>query len=344
MLLLAVTDTGLFRLAGNESGWHADLLSSDSSVRCLAFDPADPPTIYTGSRGGGLRKSADGGASWSNLDLPQKDVFSVAVSAADGSIYAGTEPSMLFKSTDGGRCWREMKALRELPSAPTWSFPPRPWTSHVRSIAPNPRNPGLLLAGIELGGLMRSEDGGESWADHAAGAQRDVHALAWHPRFPEYAYEAGGGGAAWSRDGGRTWTPADEGRDRHYTWSLAVDGDDPELWYVSASPSARNAHSGENAQAYIYRRSGGGPWNRLSGGLPQPLNSMPYALLDTGEGLLAGLADGQIYASDNKGESWTLLHISGAPFEGLRVLAGPVAHSRLQNAPAGAFRPIQEIP
>src|SRR5439155_24770714 len=94
------------------------------------------------------------------------------------------------------------EALLELPSRPTWSFPPRPWTSHVRWIAPNPHDADVLLVGIELGGLMRSVDGGTSWEDHRPGAQRDVHSLAWHPRVRGRAYEAGGGGAAWSDDGG----------------------------------------------------------------------------------------------------------------------------------------------
>ena len=49
---------------------------------------------------------------------------------------------------------------------------------------------------------MRSTDGGETWQDHRPGAQPDVHSLAWHPREPGRAYEAGGGGSAWSDDGG----------------------------------------------------------------------------------------------------------------------------------------------
>lgn len=137
-------------------------------------------------------RSDDGGATWSNARLAERDVFSLAVSPADGAVYAGTEPSELFRSDDAGRSWRELEALRRLPSAPTWSFPPRPWTSHVRSIAPDPADVGLLLVGIELGGLMRSADGGESWQDHRTGAQRDVHALAWHPHAAGRAYEAGG--------------------------------------------------------------------------------------------------------------------------------------------------------
>jgi hypothetical protein len=47
----------------------------------------------------------------------------------------------------------------KIPSRPAWSFPPCPWTSHVRAIAPSPHDARLLLAGIELGGVMRARTG-----------------------------------------------------------------------------------------------------------------------------------------------------------------------------------------
>ena len=82
---------------------------------------------------------------------------------------------------------------------------------------------------------MRSSDAGRTWQDHRPGAQPDVHSLAWHPKAAGRAYEAGGGGAAFSTDAGETWQPADDGRDRNYAWSVAVDPDDPDCWFVSAS-------------------------------------------------------------------------------------------------------------
>ncbi|HXV35259.1 MAG TPA: hypothetical protein VD769_14730 [Gaiellaceae bacterium] len=320
MRIYAATGDGIARLDQTGGGWEARSFLAGSGAQCLAVDPADSDVAFAGLRDGGVRRTADGGATWDDCGLPEPGVFSLAVSAADGAVYAGTEPSALYRSDDGGASWRALDALLELPSRPTWSFPPRPWTSHVRWIAPSPHDAGLLLAGIELGGLMRSLDGGETWQDHRPGAQPDVHSLAWHPRAPGRAYEAGGGGAAWSVDGGDTWQPADEGRDRHYTWALAVDRADPDLWYVSASTGPYAAHGGGDPQARIYRRQNGG-WEALGGGLPEPLGAMAYALVATEDRLLAGLADGQLWESRDRGESWRRCELRGDPPARLVALA-----------------------
>ncbi|MDQ3890394.1 MAG: hypothetical protein M3312_07555 [Actinomycetota bacterium] len=306
--LFAVTGDAVARVREEEDGWAVSLALEGSGARCVAVDPGRARTIYVGAGGSGVWRSEDAGESWEKTALRQSAVFSIAV-GSDGALYAGCEPSMLFRSSDGEE-WEELEALRRLPSAPTWSFPPRPWTSHVRAIAPSPHDPSLLLVGIELGGVMLSDDGGETWHDHRSGAQRDAHAIAWHADVHGRAYEAGGGGAAWSFDGGWTWEPADAGRDRHYTWALAVDPVDPDRWYVSASPGPHSAHRVGHADARLYRW-GGGCWEELTGGLPDPLDAMPYAL-HVGDGrLFAGLADGGIYSSADSGESWNRLSLRG---------------------------------
>lgn len=317
--LAAATGAGVARLDLDGDAWQVELTARDSGISCLARDPRDPELLIGGARGGGVWRSDDGAESWERLDFPQPDVFSVAVSGADGAVYAGCEPSMLFVSRDRGDRWGELASLREIPSAPTWSFPPRPWTSHVRWIAPSPHDAGLLLVGIELGGVMRSEDGGVTWSDHRPGAQADCHSLAWHPNVPDRAYEAGGGGAAWSFDGGATWEAADAGRDRHYTWALAVDPQDPDYWFVSASSGPHAAHGRGSAEAHVYRWRGSGPWELLAGGLPQPLDEMPYALAFADDVIVAGLADGAVYASPDAGDSWEPARLEGEPPE--RILA-----------------------
>ncbi len=285
-----------------------------SHAATLAVDPNDLDIVYVGRHAGGVARSPDGGRTWdAAAELSEQDVFSVAVSAADRALYVGTEPSRLFHSRDGGSSFEELTALQNIPSRPSWSFPPRPWTSHVRWIAPDPHEPTRLLVGIELGGLMLSEDGGETFSDHRTGAQPDVHALAWHPNEPGRAYEAGGGGAAWSTDGGRTWEPADDGREHRYVWALAVDPEEPERWYVSAAAGPREAHGGSSARAAIYRWEGTGPWRRVTG----LLDAMPYALAALPGGVVfGGLADGSLMRSGDRGQSWEPL-----PARADRVLA-----------------------
>jgi photosystem II stability/assembly factor-like uncharacterized protein len=319
--LYAATGDGFARLDEAGEEWTVELTLHGSGAQCLAVDPSDAATVYAGLRESGVRRTSDAGASWVDCSPPEPGVFSLAVSAADGRVYAGTEPSRLFRSDDRGQTWRELDALLELPSRPTWSFPPRPWTSHVRWIAPSPHDADLLLVGIELGGLMRSTGGGGTWQDHRPGAQRDVHSLAWHPRVSGRAYEAGGGGSARSEDGGETWHAADEGRDRNYTWSVAVDPDDPELWYVSASTGPFAAHGGRDPQARIYRRRDGEPWQALAGGLPEPLPAMPYVLVAADGRVFAGLADGRLWESSDRGETWRACTLNGEVLSGLHALA-----------------------
>jgi hypothetical protein len=64
---------------------------------------------------------------------------------------------------------------------------------------------------------------------------------------------------------------------------------------VALSSAAMKAHSRGDAQAAIFRRRGQGAWHVLRGGLPDPLDHMPYALLmhpSAPAYLLAGLANG----------------------------------------------------
>src|SRR5438445_10147501 len=146
-------------------------------VRCIAIDPRDPQRVYVGTMDSGLWFSSDGGANWrragQSIDEPR--VLSVAVSRSHqrsgvSVVYAGTEPSNLYRSEDGGLSWQLLPALSELPSASSWSFPPRPWTPHVRTIALHPSDPQWLAVGIELREVMRSRAGGKSRIHHTPDA------------------------------------------------------------------------------------------------------------------------------------------------------------------------------
>ena len=287
-------------------------------ARCLAVDPEDSDTLYVGTSDEGLFKSADGGGSWEGLSgIEHPRVTAVAVSPTDGAVYAGTEPSALFVSRDGGETWRELEEMRKLPSQPTWSFPPRPWTSHVRAIAPSFSDPHLVVVGIELGGVLRSTDGGETWQDQRPGAQPDCHSLFAHQRAPELLYEAGGGGFAKSTDFGDSWESVDGGMGLHYVWGLAADATDPSLVYASAALGPYRAHGRGASGAAIYRKMGNQPWQAALEGL----DAFPYALCPDPEvpgALYAGLGDGTVLRGEDAGDAWEEVARVG---EGLDALA-----------------------
>ena len=322
--LFIATGNSFARISKNGVGWTLEKALQGKGAQSIAVDPSNSDTIYVGSSGNSLWKSTDRGRTWENTNLPEPNVYSVAVSAADGTVYAGTEPSKLFRSTDGAQTWEELSALRSIPSAPNWSFPPRPWTSHVRWIAPNPEISALLLVGIEQGGVMYTEDGGRTWEDHRPGAIRDVHELAWHPKDASRAYEAAGGGAAWSSDGGKTWQSIHSGRNHHYVWALAVDPDEADTWYVSASRDAFDAHSGyfhgnHRANANVYRWRAKGPWEPLVG-LSESTKVMPYSLSISNGRLFAGLADGSIHFSEDRGDTWQFIKTAGEQINRISAL------------------------
>lgn len=316
--VIAVTgdDVVRFTLAGREVS-DVETVLSGVGAQCVAVDPHDPGRIYVGSFDEGLHASQDGGRTWTGGQegLLDRRVMSVAVSPShrvDGRsvVYAGTEPSNLYRSEDAGDRWQRLAALRELPSEPNWSFPPRPWTHHVRTIALHPTDPDWLAVGIELGGVMRSPDGGASWIDHNPQAYSDAHELLTHPLAPDRLYEAAGQGIARSEDRGETWRRLDAGLDRHYAWAQAVDPADPELWYVAVSRSPFAAHGDGDGQARLWRTHGDG-WVAIDtwDGSTEP-RRMPYALTtlpgrpDT---LLVGLRGGTLLLTDDAGESWSRL-------------------------------------
>ena len=310
---------------------EAETLLAGAGSACVATDPRDRDRVYVGTFDYGLCASEDGGATWRTDErgLEDRRVMSVAVSPSHREseisvVYAGTEPSNLYRSEDGGLTWQRLPALRDLPSEPSWSFPPRPWTHHVRTIALHPTDPEWLAVGIELGGVMRSLDGGSSWIDHNPQAHSDAHQLLTHPLAPERLYESAGQGIARSDDWGETWRRTEDGLDRHYAWAEAIDPSDPDLWYVSVSRSPFDAHGGGDGQARLWRSCGDG-WVAVdSWGAEPALRRMPYALAalpgEPGR-LLVGLRGGTLLLTGDAGESWSRLTLELPDVVGLAVAA-----------------------
>jgi len=320
VFMATIWHNGIARAECDSSGnWSVENLLSGTDVRCLAPDPHDPSVVYAGMQGGGVLKSNDRGKTWQEAGLKGHIIKSIAVSRAEpGVVYAGCKPPMLFVSRDSAQTWQELESFRRVRQ--WWWFTPaeKPIDPYVMAVAPSPTDPNIILAGMELGAVVRSDDGGLTWSKHRKGAIRDCHSMRFHTSDGNWVYQGGGYGAAVSSDGGLTWTNNKKGMVHRYGFPCAADPANPEIWYTATAPGPNKAHSSDrDAEAHIYRAEGTGNWTRLEGGLPNPLKGMPYALLTDPAApghLYAGLSTGEVWFSEDHGDTWRQLDVALGDF------------------------------
>jgi len=302
---------------GNPQGKKSE--SPGHKPSCIAFDPQNSDRAYWGIFDNGLWKTDDRGQSWDNIgkdSFSSPRIMSVAVSSLNSGnrlnkVYAGTEPSELYISNDGGDSWERMKALNDLPSSKTWSFPPRPYTHHVRWIEPDATNPDYLFVAIEAGALVQSRDGGKTWIDRVKGGPYDTHTLATHPKAPKRLYSSAGDGYYESFDYGESWNRPMEGLKHSYLAGIAVDSGNPDAVIVSASDGPFKSFSPNSAETFLYRKDDedGKKWKVVSDGLPHPSGTTMSILASNQkvQGEFYAVNNHGVFISNDLGESWRKL-------------------------------------
>jgi photosystem II stability/assembly factor-like uncharacterized protein len=316
-LYVAAHDALLVVRERADKTWILQEYLQGSAVQCVAVDADRPECVYAGTAGGGLWCSADGGRQWhpAGAGIAHADVTAVAVAARAGGglgiVYAGTEPSAVFRSTDGGQTWTECAGLTALPSASSWSFPPRPDTHHVRWIGVAPDDPLRLYVAIEAGALVRSADGGLTWQDRVPTGPYDTHTLAVHPAAPGRLYAAAGDGYFETTDGGQSWQEVTSGLRHFYLVGVAVDPADPETVVVSAAAGPGSAYRARDAVTFVYRRRGRASWRQVEQGLPPPRGTTICALAahPSRPGSFYAATNRGIFASADAGERWRPLDV-----------------------------------
>lgn len=255
MLLLGTGD-GVYRRRSSEPDTHARRVLNCGRVTELESteDCAYAATLR------GLYRTTDGGDSWTDLDVPEPDVW--AVHAADDRLYAGCYPASLFASTDGER-WEQIDSVQSAPGHERWYCPGDEDRGRVRTVRTVPGQPNRLLVGVEVGGLYVSDDGGETWTARREPVVDDVHHVT--VRGPdEYLVccgeldlnrEYGPAGLFRTTDGGETWTRLDLGDHAYVRETLVHD----RVLYVSGAqvtPGDWVDHDGAQAALFESRDDG----------------------------------------------------------------------------------------
>jgi photosystem II stability/assembly factor-like uncharacterized protein len=278
---------------------------------------------FAGAFHGGVHVSSDNGKSWQERGrgMTQNNVYSLAAQRVNGGvrIYAGTEPAHLFMSDDLGENWREVPALRSVPSVPKWSFPAPPHIGHVKHINFDPAAPATIYASIEVGGLLRSTDGGETWEEFSS-LYEDVHRLMIHPSNSKLLYAVTGRGLYVSPDAGATWQQWTRREDEigGYPDGFVFRPSDPKTILVTAAHDApgtwRTTHF---AGARISRsKDGGRTWEILRNGLPDRMQASieAFCLEEAGDAcqIFAATTSGDVLCSENLGDHWQTI-LNGLP-------------------------------
>lgn len=247
-----------------------------------AWHDGDTDVVLAGSYGNGMFRSTDGGQNWSpaNDGLTASAFRTIAPDPhRPGAILAGTEPGRIYRSEDGGLSWSELSGVLALEGIETWYLPYSPRAGAVRNIYAPSGDTSRLLASVEVGGLLDSRDGGDTWSYIRVLHDDDLHHITGHPHDPNLLYASLGyasikredrdsgyrfGGIACSRDGGATWHKLET----DYTRATIIPPSHPDLLLAGPAPQV-----GQNGRIVV-SANGGDTWQPASNGIDTPMPDM----------------------------------------------------------------------
>jgi photosystem II stability/assembly factor-like uncharacterized protein len=289
--LFLATDNGLALARKEDGGWQATGAALDGHRLTCAL--AAPGLILAGTTGG-LWRSMDGADHWQHVADGPGHVRWLAGPA--DRLLAGTEPAGIYRSADGGRTWLASPEVAEMRQRFHWFLPYSPEAGCVRGFAVHGQR---VYAAVEVGGLLRSDDGGQSWRlvegsdgrpDLGGPGQGkihpDVHSIEVHPSDPDRLYAPTGGGFFVSTDGGAAWSLA---YPRCYCRAVWVDPGDRDHLVLGTADSVDRGGRVERST------DGGRSWQPAGSGLDTPWpRFMVERFTAVGDELLAVLSNGRL--------------------------------------------------
>jgi photosystem II stability/assembly factor-like uncharacterized protein len=262
-IYIATATGGVWRTENEGTTWEPVFdQAASTSIGDVTVAPSDPDIVWVGTgeanifrtspAGAGVYKSVDGGKTWQHLGLtPTQTIPRVVVHptnpdivylAASGHEWTDNEERGVYKTTDGGKAWQKVLYIDA--------------KTGVIDLVMDPVDPNVLYAA--------------SW-------QRIRRR--WNDPRTEAGYT--GSGVHKTIDGGKTWTPINQGLpapDQRGRIGLDVSHSNPSVIYAyvdsyeiarKAKPGERDAYGRQRGDiirgATVYRSADkGGTWVRAS--------------------------------------------------------------------------------
>jgi photosystem II stability/assembly factor-like uncharacterized protein len=342
--VLVGTAKGIFVYTSNESrrdwklegphlpGWEVTIANAVGTA-----NGHGTPRIWAGTGhyayGPTFRVSDDLGKTWQQLEArpqyPAETGFKlnriwqiVGHPREPKTLFCGVDEAGLFVSRDFGTSWQELESLTRTPTRKQWF--PGAGGMCLHTILIDHSNPQRMWLGISAVGCFRTVDGGATWTNHnkglpilATGAADEsaaccVHKIVQHPAKADTLFMQYHGGVLKTDDGANTWQKIESGLPGNFGFPMVVTPQGEVLIAPLAGDTVRMFKDG---RAAIYRSSDeGATWHESRVGLPaEPQHvgvlrdAMAVDDIKGHTGVYFGTTMGQIYASNDAGQSWQRL-------------------------------------
>jgi photosystem II stability/assembly factor-like uncharacterized protein len=268
-----------------------------------------------------------------------------------GRVYVGTIPGGLFVSEDGGESFELNRPLWShesrggdlfagdgtgkthwfgTPASEAGEFAPG-----IHSIVTDPSDPNRLLVAISTAGVLETTDGGKSWRGRNEGMTNDYlpnptaewghdpHFVTRCPAQPNHVWQQNHCGVFYSSDGAATWKKvSDPEHGIHFGFPVAVDDEDGRTAWLVPGKSDNERTTVAGSLFVARTRDGGASWEALREGLPQESAYdvvYRHALHNRGPLLAFGSTTGNLYVSENHGDSWVTVANNLPPIYSVRI-------------------------